>query len=45
MFAWQEQWGLTHNDGVTVASKALQSIAWSLGVKPERVAVCAQRLP
>jgi glycosyltransferase involved in cell wall biosynthesis len=37
VFAWQEQWGLTHNDGVTVASKALQSIVWSLGVKPERV--------
>ena len=38
IFAWQEQWGLTHNDGVTVASRALQSIAWSLGVKSERVA-------
>lgn len=37
MFAWQEQWGLTHNDGVTVASKALQSMVWALGVKPERV--------
>ena len=37
MFAWQEQWGLTHNDGVTVASRALQSIVWSLGVKPDRV--------
>jgi glycosyltransferase involved in cell wall biosynthesis len=37
MFAWQEQWGLTHSDGVTVASKELQSIVWSLGVKPERV--------
>ena len=37
MFAWQEHWGLTHNDGVTVASKALQSLAWSLGVKPDRV--------
>lgn len=36
MFAWQEQWSLTHNDGVTVASKALQSIVWSLGVKPEK---------
>ena len=36
-FAWQEQWGLTHNDGVTVASKALQAIVWSLGVKPDRV--------
>jgi len=38
MFAWQEQWGLTHNDAVTVASRALQSIVWSLGVKPERMA-------
>jgi len=37
LFAWQEQWGLTHNDGVTVASKTLQSIVWSLGVKPDRV--------
>jgi glycosyltransferase involved in cell wall biosynthesis len=37
MFAWQERWGLTHNDGVTVASKALQSIMWSLGVNPDRV--------
>lgn len=37
MFAWQEQWGLTHNDGVTVASKALQSMIGSLGVKPDRV--------
>jgi glycosyltransferase involved in cell wall biosynthesis len=38
MFAWQEQWGLTHNDGVTVASKALQAIVSSLSGKPERVA-------
>ncbi len=37
MFAWQEHWGLTHNDGVTVASKALQSLVWSLGVRPDRV--------
>jgi glycosyltransferase involved in cell wall biosynthesis len=37
MFAGQEQWGLTHHDGVTVASKALQAIVWSLGVKPDRV--------
>jgi glycosyltransferase involved in cell wall biosynthesis len=37
MFAWQEQWGLTHNDGVTVASKELQSIMHSLDVKAERV--------
>ena len=38
LFTWQEQWGLTHNDGVTVASKALQAIVWSLGIKPDRVA-------
>jgi glycosyltransferase involved in cell wall biosynthesis len=38
MFAWQERWGLTHNDGLTVASRALQSIAWSMGVRRERVA-------
>lgn len=38
MFAWQENRGLRHNDGITVASRALQSIAWSLGVKRERVA-------
>jgi glycosyltransferase involved in cell wall biosynthesis len=36
-FAWQEQWGLTHNDGVTVASKALQALVLSLGVNPDRV--------
>ncbi len=37
LFAWQEQWGLTHNDGVTVASRALESMVWALGVKRERV--------
>jgi glycosyltransferase involved in cell wall biosynthesis len=36
-FAWQERWGLTHADGVTVASRALQSLVWSLGVPPQRV--------
>jgi len=36
-FAWQERWGLRHNDALTVASRTLQSIAWSLGVSPERV--------
>ena len=36
-FAWQERWGLRHNDALTVASRTLQSIAWSLGVLPERV--------
>lgn len=37
LFAWQEQWGLRHNDALTVASRTLQSIAWSLGVPPERL--------
>jgi len=37
LFAWQEKWGLTHNDGLTVASRALESIAWSMGVARDRV--------
>lgn len=36
-FAWQERWGLTHCDALTVASRALQSIAWSMGGPPQRV--------
>jgi len=36
-FAWQERWGLTHCDAVTVASRTLQSLAWSLGVPPGKV--------
>ncbi|MBM4432033.1 MAG: glycosyltransferase family 4 protein, partial [Chloroflexi bacterium] len=36
-FAWQERWGLTHNDALTVASRALETIAWSLGLPPARV--------
>ena len=36
-FAWQERWGLTHADTVTVASRALQSIVWAMGVAPEKV--------
>ena len=36
-FAWQERWGLTHCDAVTVASRALETIAWSLGIPPARV--------
>jgi glycosyltransferase involved in cell wall biosynthesis len=36
-FAWQEQWGLRHCDAVTVASRTLQSLAWSLGVSPAKV--------
>lgn len=37
IFAWQERWGLRHNDGVTVASHTLQSLVWSLGVPPGKV--------
>jgi glycosyltransferase involved in cell wall biosynthesis len=36
-FAWQERWGLRHNDALTVASQTLQSIVWSFGVPPEQV--------
>ncbi len=36
-FAWQEQWGLTHADAVTVASRALETIVWSLGQPRARV--------
>ena len=37
LFAWQERWGLRHNDAVTVASRTLQSLVWSLGVSPRKV--------
>ncbi len=36
-FAFQEKWGLPHCDVVTVASRALQTLAWSLGVEPSKV--------
>jgi len=36
-FAWQERWGLTHADAVTVASRALQTLTWAGGDSPERV--------
>ncbi|MBP6016155.1 MAG: glycosyltransferase family 4 protein [Candidatus Promineofilum sp.] len=36
-FARQERYGLTHAHAVTVASRTLQSLAWSLGVPHERV--------
>ncbi len=36
-FAWQEQWGLGHCHAVTVASRALQTLVWGLGVARERV--------
>jgi glycosyltransferase involved in cell wall biosynthesis len=36
-FAWQERWGLRHCHALTVASRALQTIAWSQGTPPARV--------
>jgi glycosyltransferase involved in cell wall biosynthesis len=36
-FAWQEQWGMRHCHALTVASRALQTIAWGMGLPPERV--------
>ncbi len=36
-FAWQERWGLTHADAVTVASRTLEEMTRSLGVPPARV--------
>ncbi len=36
LFAWQERWGLTHCDAVTVASSTLQSLAWAHGVHSVR---------
>jgi len=36
-FAWQERWGLSHADAVTVASRTLESLVWAVGVPPKRV--------
>ena len=36
-FAWQEKWGITHCHGLTLASRALQTLAWSHGAPSERV--------
>lgn len=36
-FAWQERWGLRHAGAVTVASRALQTLAWAQGGDPARV--------
>jgi len=36
-FAWQERWGLTHADAVTVASRTLESLVWAMGVPREQV--------
>ncbi len=34
---FQEKWVLTHADAISVASRALQTIAWSMGVREDRV--------
>lgn len=44
-FAFQEKWGLLHCDAVTVASRALQTLAWSLGVKPGNVFYLPNGMP
>lgn len=36
-FAWQERWGLSHADAVTVASRALVDLAGRVGVNRERI--------
>jgi glycosyltransferase involved in cell wall biosynthesis len=36
-FAWQERWGMAHCHALTVASRALETLAWSQGVARERV--------
>lgn len=36
-FAWQERWGLAHQHALTVASRALQSLAWAHGVPRSQV--------
>jgi len=36
-FAWQEQWGMSHCHALTVASKALQTLAWGEGITPDKV--------
>jgi len=44
-FAFQEKCGLLHCDAVTVASRALQTLAWSLGVKPGNVFYLPNGMP
>ncbi|MBI4321889.1 MAG: glycosyltransferase family 4 protein [Chloroflexi bacterium] len=35
--AWHERWGLRHNDAVTVASRALESLVLGLGVPKTKI--------
>ncbi len=44
-FAWQERWGLSHADTVTVASKALAELSAAAGVPRERVFYLPNGLP
>ncbi len=37
LFAWQERWGLRRAAAVTVASRALETLAWAQGGPPGRV--------
>ncbi|WP_322798235.1 glycosyltransferase family 4 protein [Thermoflexus sp.] len=37
LFAWQERWGMTHADALTVASRTLETLAWAMGIPPQRV--------
>lgn len=36
-FAWQEKWGMAHCHALTVASRALQTLAWGNGLRPGQV--------
>ncbi len=37
LFAWQERDLLRRADAITVASRALETLVWSIGITPERV--------
>lgn len=37
LFAWQERWGMTRADALTVASRALETLAWAMGIPRRRV--------
>lgn len=48
LYAFQEQWLSRHAAGVTVASRALQTLTWGMGVLPERLLYlpnCVDDLP
>lgn len=36
-FAWQERWGMRHCHALTVASRALQTLAWAHRVAPQQL--------